>query len=373
MLNVNIKNIIPDFETRKLSEGIPLGSNVINKSFNNANIALNEILQQVTLQAGRMAYLEGMTFTNSSDTPVNIQTLISTNAIMSATGGSLGYPTSSSGFDSRVQVSRGSSVFIPVNGWLQENTLISTTFREAYSAFTGGVSVVLSGTSFTNDPNWSADKIMVVDGDSISVGSLGSFGTYTSYDMFFWKMRNYFKSKGYNIRLVNKGAGGRNSLDSVRWMRNMDWYSTIEPISLYCYQMGMNDPASLTISQSEANLREKIAWKQSIHPKAKMIVFGTTQSQINNTESSLVSLRSMYRSVVNEINDPNISFLDLSHNYLTNPDYSDLNQFAFNRLDNQNYTSTDTAGAATHPNVLGNQRIFDNAIVPKLDQLNLEL
>jgi hypothetical protein len=339
------------FDERRLLEGQPFNGNAVTSTlYASATVALNTLIGQSTVLAGKMAYIDSVTFSSTSDTPALVQMLLASHAIMNNTAGVVGYPSSLTGADYKVNVSKFSSVTVEVKQWVYENSYLNFYLREALSAYSGRLSMTVSGTMFTNDKNFNAPVTMVVDGDSISVGTLGAFGDFTSNDMFFWKMRNYFQAAGVNMRLVNKGAGGRNSSDSAIWMNTCDHYNIGTPISLYCFQMGMNEVLDTTY---EANLRAKIAWWKRIRPtKGIMIVFGATAAQDNTKEALVQTTRVKAAAVVTEIADAKILYCNLGA--------------AFDRTVFANYTVTEVSGSGIHPGPTGHAAIYTNAILPFL-------
>jgi len=250
----------------------------------------------------------------------------------------------------RVIVGPGNSVVIPVRQLFrpsiqtsQPNSMGDARVRSLFDEVNTGASVfcTLAGTSVYDDFNYGADKIMLVLGDSITNGTSGISAKTDSME---WKVRQYFRDKGVNLRTIGMSASGRSSVDFER-ARSFGRYDQI-PIPDYVhYQLGTNDAGQGTsVATFKSNVASMIAHKKRHWPKATMVVYGSTPMQNDTSETALAALRAAAQQAVIEAADPKVLYCSLAT--------------AFDRKVESNFSADDTSGSKLHPNATGHAAAY---------------
>jgi len=250
----------------------------------------------------------------------------------------------------RIIVGPGNSVVIPVRQLFrpsvqtsQPNSLGDVRVRSVLDEVTTGASVfcTLAGTSVYDDFNYGADKIMLVLGDSITNGTSGISAKTDSME---WKVRQYFRDKGVNLRTIGMSASGRSSVDFER-ARAFGRYDQIPTPDYVHYQLGTNDAGQGTsVATFKANVAAMIAHKRRHWPKAMMVVYGSTPMQNDTSETALAALRTAAQQAVTEAADPKVLYCSLAT--------------AFDRKVESNYSADDTSGSKLHPNATGHAAAY---------------
>ena len=210
------------------------------------------------------------------------------------------------------------------------------------------------GWSLYDDLNLAADKVVLRVGDSITNGTAGVTSKLTSYE---WMSRQYLRSFGSNLRLVNKSISGSTSVAHER-MRGYGDYD-MPQVDLLEYSLGANDAAQGTSTATfKSNVAAMIAHKKALYPNAKMVVYGCSPLQVNAQETAAVALRTAAQQAVTEANDPKVLFCDLGD--------------AFDRTVNGNYATSDGAGTGVHPSDAWHAAIY-NVVKAFYDANNIRL
>lgn len=350
-----VNNSAIDFPTRCAQEAVPFWNGTVSATYSNSNLPQSTQLFQVYTLAGQAAYLQSMVVQTTCTTEMllwvrNVENNLTPNG---------GYE----GLDSGDSFSIGSPFFISDSKpalidfggmWIRENTemKVAVLLSAGYTGITGDFRLGVIGYRFTNDLNFTAQKTVLMIGDSICKGSLGVRNSFNGSDIYPWKVRDYFKSKGQDTRLVNKGAGGRTSTDGRAWM--LQQFYDILNADLILWNFGMNDVtggfgAGKQQTYSD-NIDAAIAWKQGKYPNAILLMLGPTPAQENTREAALEIARTIVEQRVANAADEKVMYLNLGD--------------AFDRSVNANFSSTDSAGDRLHPSILGHQQIYDNKFVP---------
>lgn len=249
-----------------------------------------------------------------------------------------------------VQTSPGIPVVIPVTAIVRPSVtsynnggLGSARVREIYDGgATTGVNLFAftSGYSLTDDLDYSAEKVYLHLGDSITGAGTGITDKSYQYD---WQTLDYLRSQGHSLRMVNMSVSGSTSaLHDSR--RKLDAYH-FPQVDLIGFSSGVNDAAqAVPTATYKTNVKNMIAWKQARYPAATMIVYGPTPAENNTTETALVAIRTAASEAVSEANDPRVKYCNLGP--------------AFDRTVTSNYAGTDTAGSRLHPSNAGHASVF---------------
>lgn len=250
----------------------------------------------------------------------------------------------------RVQVTPGIPVVIPVNTIVRPAVTAfgagssgKAMIREMYDGTLTGVNlnVWASGWTLTDDLDYSAEKVILWDGDSITGAGTGITDKSKEYD---WQVVEYFRAKGHSVRMVNFSIGG--SASTLHESRRKLGAYNIPQADLICYSLGMNDAGqAIPTATYKTNVKNFIAWKQARYPQARMIVFGASPAENNTTETALALLRTAASEAVAEANDNKVVYVNLGT--------------AFDRTVSSNYASSDAAGSRVHPNDAGHAAIYN--------------
>lgn len=223
------------------------------------------------------------------------------------------------------------------------NTSIGlATVRKVLDATPANAHVYVGSHGFQiyDDLNFTADKVMLVLGDSILNGTSGITRKINSMD---WLTRSYFQAKGTDVRAINKSISGSTSTEHEQ--RRAAGVYDFPQVDYIHYQLGSNDAGSaIPASTSRTNLEAMIAWKQQRYPKATMIVWGSTPLENNTTEASLAAIRTAQAAAVTAAADPKILYCSLGA--------------AFDRTNTANYSAQDTAGSRVHPSDAGHAAAY---------------
>lgn len=240
----------------------------------------------------------------------------------------------------RVVLNPGVAVTIPVRqlvrpsiaaegntGWgeVRIRTVLDATPTGAYVIGTA------SGTAVYDDLNYGADKVMLVVGDSILNGTVGV--TDKKYSME-WLTRDYFRSRGVNLRVINKAVSGSTSGDHERF-RAHGLYD-LPQVDYLHYQLGTNDAgAGVSSATYKANVAAMIAFKKAVYPNAQMVVWGPTPRQNSTYETALIAMRTAAQEAVTEAASSKVRYASLAT--------------AFDRTVEANFAASDTSGDKVHP------------------------
>lgn len=227
--------------------------------------------------------------------------------------------------------------------------------RNVYDADKTGVNLMAyaAGWRLTDDLDFSAEKVYVHIGDSITGPGTGITNKAKQYD---WQVLNYFKDKGVSLRMLNMSVSGSASTlhESRRSLNAYEWAQA----DLIGYSLGMNDAGqAIPAATYKTNVKNMIAWKQARHPSATMIVFGPSPAENNTTETALAAIRTAASEAVTEAADSKVKYCNLGS--------------AFDRTVSSNYASSDTAGSRVHPSDAGHAAIF-NVIKTFIDTNNIK-
>jgi lysophospholipase L1-like esterase len=231
----------------------------------------------------------------------------------------------------------------PVNTGLGGNAVGTAKIREIYDGgTTTGVNLFAyaSGWAIADDLNFSADKVYLHLGDSITAAGTGITDKRYGYD---WQTLAYWKDRGSSVRMINKSVSGTTS--TFHETRRAGGAYDFPQLDVIGYSLGMNDAGqSIPTATYKTNVKNLIAWKQAQHPNAKLIVYGATPAENDTTETALVALRTAASEAVAEASDSKVKYLSLGG--------------SFDRKVSSNYASSDTAGSRVHPSNNGHAGIF---------------
>ncbi|NUR28877.1 MAG: SGNH/GDSL hydrolase family protein, partial [Catenulispora sp.] len=191
-----------------------------------------------------------------------------------------------------------------------------------------------------DDLNFGADKTMLWLGDSITAAGTGPTVKTNQYD---WRIWNYHKDKGRNVRMVNLSVSGSTSSQFERLRLRGHWDQP--QVDHVYYSLGANDASqAVPTATYKANVASAIAWKKARYPNATMTVFGMTPQENNTNEANAAAMRTAASDAVTEAADPKVKFLNLGS--------------AFDRTNTANYASSDAAGNHIHPSDAGHSGIW---------------
>jgi len=198
---------------------------------------------------------------------------------------------------------------------------------------TSGVNVVfrLNGYLVTDDLNFSADKTILIIGDSKFNGT-GPTGKLKNFQ---WSMLRYFRDNlGVNCRYVNRSISGSCSTDHEQ-LRQMGRYDELAYVNLIYYGVGANDAGySVPINTTNANLDALIAWKKKFWSNAVLVLEGPPPLQLDIVETKAAAIRASMFSKVEAAADPKIKYFNAGT--------------AFDRTVNSYYASSDPIGQGVH-------------------------
>lgn len=323
--DVDLGRLVPIAE-RVATEGEPYGPSLMAENFTATDGYFIGNLNLASLS--RAWYVESLTF--SSNKLAMLQVLLGFN------------PTQSNLQEVyRVIVSPGQPAVIPVRNIFRPHQALTpytltpigaVTARRVLDATPAGsyMGVSSAGFSIYDDLNFSADKIMLVIGDSILNGTSGLTQKSKSME---WLTRGYFQARGSNLRVINKSISGSTTSDHEA--RRASGVYDFPQVDYIHYQLGTNDASVISAATAQANLAAMIAYKQRRYPKATMIVWGSTPRENNTAETALSAIRSAQQAAVTSAADPKVLFCSLAS--------------AFDRTNVANFSSADTTGDHVHP------------------------
>lgn len=200
----------------------------------------------------------------------------------------------------------------------------------------------------TNDFNFSANKVILWIGDSITRGTnLSATGgiltgdgsnllttALSPEDHFTFQVRNYLQTQGVDCRLVNKAMGDMDSFTLEAW-RKRGWLD-IDQADIIFYQMGMNCAQNPAITDSVYinNLNKIIELRNRKFKNSPIVFVGDSPTNDDTRHNRLTQLRALKAAKAN-ISD-NIYYVTLED--------------IFDRKVLSNYNSND----GVHPNVASN-------------------
>lgn len=250
----------------------------------------------------------------------------------------------------RVILNAGATVTIPIRQVVRPSiagTAANATFgnvqiRNVLDATATGayINAYLSGTAVYDDFDYSADKVMLVAGDSILNGTAGITDKAKSME---WQVRKYFRARGKRVRVINRAVSGSTSGDHARMISHGAY--DFPQVDYFHYQLGTNDAGqALSAASYKSNVADAIQFKKDVYPNAQMVVCGSTPLQNNTKETALIAMRTAAQQAVTEANDARVRFTSLAA--------------AFDRTVESNYATSDASGDKTHPNDAGHAAAF---------------
>lgn len=325
-------------------EGLPLGFSGTPQT---SPFTAAQTIGQLIMPAGQLAYVDSVSITSDSDTPINVQFAMSDD---------WAYGTNSANIlTKRGYVTRQDDFSVIVQEFSSPNTSLGFSVRDAITPSPAAKLIPnLSGGILTDDFFYDADLVYLCLGDSTTVGSLGTAGTYSSSQIYPWMIRDWYRSEGYSIRLINKGLGGKTSTDLENYrlfQRGVDLAADI-----VTYSMGINDVAATFDAEVyTTNVMNMIAHTYNFNPDRRFILCGPTPVYEDGRATRLQQLRDTAQGIVNTLADPKVTYIDLGA--------------GFDRLDTSKYSSTDVSPNLIHPNITGHADIFNNTILGNLPTL----
>lgn len=209
----------------------------------------------------------------------------------------------------------------------------------------GSTNYVLTGTitgwDLTNDLRWNANKMIMGWGDSVMYGQ----GCATNDGPYMIGLRDWYRTRGTDVRLVNMAYPGMTSFD-LQLVQSQGLWQTESP-DLIIYTMGVNDIQSDGggfTSQRQTwftnAVTSAIAYKKRNYPSAKMIVCGMTPifNGTGSVQANADTCRTLAQAAVTAASDPKVYYLNLGT--------------AWTYSDSSNYG--DPGATAKHPNEQGN-------------------
>lgn len=251
-----------------------------------------------------------------------------------------------------------SSAYVSQKAIVTAGSVIAHVLRSGDGTTLINSSAMVSGVRMTADFNFSAKKVMMWIGDSITLGTAMGGNSYSSYlntstsisplDHFAFQARNKFQTKGVDCRLVIKAMGSHTSKQMGYWIKQ-GWFD-IDQCDCIFYQLGVND-ATLGTTDGEftAEINRVIDLRNRKFPSAKLVLVGDTPLNNSTSETRLAQLRAIKASFASDTNK--IYYMNLGN--------------AFDRTVLTNYTSSD----GTHPNIASNL-LVGNTISSWIDANN---
>jgi len=264
------------------------------RAYTNATLNTGDQVTQMYTLAGRAAWIDQVEVQNETNKDLQLQVYEVQNGI-----GAAGYIGVDTGFaynhEQRKKIKAGETGIFKFSSpfWIPENTQLKLRYTDVQvTGVTGFVQMSCGATEFTNDLNWNADFTYLLIADSIGKGSLGAINSYISTDMYGWMIRDYYRFKGQDVRIVNKAEGGRTTSDMAAHIKN--GYCDVKS-DLITYCMGVNDAQS-GLNNSEqlavaANIDALIKWQQGIQAGSNMLVMGPGPAEEAVREGGCVLVR----------------------------------------------------------------------------------
>ncbi len=162
----------------------------------------------------------------------------------------------------------------------------------------------LIGRQMTDDFNFGADFIINVIGDSIAWGS----GMAVKTDMWAFKLRNYYLSLGYNVRLRNWSVSGTTLLQHANSFDN-GRYNYNEP-GITLIALGMNDAVgNQTPDQAKANLARILNAAQARFPNHKKLVLAVSPCLDSANDAKAAAVSTALQAGVTEFSKPQVQYI----------------------------------------------------------------
>lgn len=240
----------------------------------------------------------------------------------------------------RGTASKAAGFFATINEYATGGSSCGFSVRDAMS---GAAKLVSSfgGALITDDMRYNARYKMLQLGDSVTVGSVGAIGSFTGSDIFPWQVRDSLLDSGCDIRLINKGLGGKNStdLENYRLARGVD-----VPAHLVLYSMGINDVGGGTFNEAtyRANVTAMIQHTKRMYGRRVFVLLGPSPVYQTARHDNLELLRAAAADLVSDLGDNRVFYYNMGE--------------SFDRLDTSFYSSTDLSERPTdmvHPNKAG--------------------
>lgn len=247
----------------------------------------------------------------------------------------------------------GGTITLPVDYWLHEGqtlnvNAIGTLPEGATSADPYVIRGCVNNVMFTQDTKFDARETLLALGDSVTAGNQTTLdNSHSSKDIYIFGVRDYLRSKGRDIRLVNWGLPGYSSVYYRTPMESGRFNVSNPTIITYCH--GINDISATWNSTIQQNFQDAvnymIAWKQALYPRAKLIIYGPTP-QGDAKEGRIQNLRIWLEARVAALRAAGETLIF----------YCNLGDI-FNPTDMSKYSD-----GGTHLNVLGNKAALDRSI-----------
>ncbi len=233
----------------------------------------------------------------------------------------------------------GQLVTLPVRQFFRpqrtERSAIVTTIRAVSPAVATNTTVTAAitviGVELTDDPHFSAKKTLAVFSDSTDYGK--GYGTTRSNILYSHQARDYYRSIGYDIRLISFAQPGRTSGMLEIRDRSQGKFDFLNP-TVGIYALGTNDaigngpmPIGGYVDSWEANFRLFWSWWSKRYPTKPLFVRSIGPLNNNTDEQNAAQLRSRQASTVATLNSPLLKYIDIST--------------AFDRADTSNFRSND--------------------------------
>lgn len=222
------------------------------------------------------------------------------------------------------------------------------------------VSSCLTGYEITNDLNYSAQKTMLVCGDSTTWSSLGndnSGNPFRGKDFASFQLRDYISEQKASCRIINKGFGGSYGPD---WEKAID-SGELDGINydLLYVSLGLNDAGALTAGYTLNNFKDKLKLfvkHRDRYRKGKPVLFlAPTHTDKTNLVANIASIRTAVQETVNECGGTNNNVLFVNQ--------ANAFSLASDPTTDFNFTNGErTAGNRLHPSGYGNKLIADYII-----------
>ena len=218
--------------------------------------------------------------------------------------------------------------------------------------------------SLAADQNRDANKTIYILGDSNSQGSAILAGgtntiaasSLTYLDLWQYKVRDWYKSRGYNVRIIDKSIA---SLGSVQYetYRQQGRLDLRAPPDLIIYDHGTNDGNATTLA---ANVTTFCRWARAKwpanpvtgYPGVKIEVNGQIPMQASASETQAALNRTAVQAAVATLADPYVIYVNCG--------------LAFTATDNTQYSGTEGANINIHMSPVG-QTSKANYIISQLN------
>jgi lysophospholipase L1-like esterase len=178
----------------------------------------------------------------------------------------------------------GGNISIPINGKMivRENTSLYASYRGVGTTLRPWFAWTVVGVEVTNDFNYSADKTIMIAGDSTTWQSMGSDPNgllYLGDSLYSFRLKNRLLEDGKSVRLVNKGYGGSKSKDTNYFLK-IGHYDI--KYDLLLVGIGMNDADSSGPTQTAFKEYQKdwIRWRNRYNKKAAIVFIAPNSTDV---------------------------------------------------------------------------------------------